>query len=366
MLLYLHPTRQEALTAGETALTRWSLVTDPVTILARHSTDPESVFHISYAPSGQELSLGGISGTPDGVLFAREHFDPHHYRYPNPCVMEWRNWEDFTLARTSPVPHSLPIVMSLACSPDGRWLVVEDEQRLFLLDWQTGKVLSHHIMGWSSVSGLTFDPTSTYLAGVYTEYTSGCLRIFRLVAAAHFLPRSALEDWHTHELVPQDQVIGPMALTLVHECLDRSGIEWSNGRDLADTVGMAAFSLDSHLVIFSLTSPYSRCGVEVVAYEVASGQRRWCARSEEESTGSFALTPDGRALLVPVKGSVLLVYRVEDGMLLQRLPTNLSDPVQALAFDQDGTTLWLATEEALVQYQPQRSGWQAQSAKDEQ
>jgi hypothetical protein len=47
----------------------------------------------------------------------------------------------------------------------------------------------------------------------------------------------------------------------------------------------------------------------------------------------------------------LLVYRSEDGVVLQRLPTNLSEPVQALAFDHEGK-LWLATEERLVQYQP--------------
>jgi hypothetical protein len=58
-------------------------------------------------------------------------------------------------------------------------------------------------------------------------------------------------------------------------------------------------------------------------------------------------------LLVPVQSGDLLVYRVEDGALVQWLPTNLGEPVQALAFDHDGRTLWLATEERMIQYQPQ-------------
>jgi hypothetical protein len=352
MLLYLHPTRHEALTAGATTLTRWSLATDPATILAQSSLAPESVFHRYYAPSSQPLTYGGIVVAPDGMLFVRERFNPHHYHYPDPSVLEWCHWEDFTPTRASPISSSIPELRSLANSSDGHWLVVEDEQRIFLLDWQTGKVLSHHTMGWSSVSGLTFDPTSTYLAGVYTEYTTGCLRIFRLVAAEHFIPRPALEDWRTHELVPQDWVSGRLALTVMHEHLDRTGIAWATGTDLADTVGTAAFSPNSQLVIFSLTSPYSPCGVELVAYEVASGQRRWYARNEAETSGPFVLTPDGRTLLVPVQGSDLLVYRLEDGALLQRLPTGLNEPVQALAYDHDGKTLWLATEEALVPYRP--------------
>jgi hypothetical protein len=49
----------------------------------------------------------------------------------------------------------------------------------------------------------------------------------------------------------------------------------------------------------------------------------------------------------------ILVYSAEDGALMQRLATGLGEPVQALAFDHDGKTLWLATEEKLVQFQSQ-------------
>jgi len=49
----------------------------------------------------------------------------------------------------------------------------------------------------------------------------------------------------------------------------------------------------------------------------------------------------------------LLAYDAENGELLQQLTTGLNEPIQSLAFDQDGRTLWLATEERLVQYLPQ-------------
>ncbi|WP_201362020.1 hypothetical protein [Dictyobacter formicarum] len=51
-----------------------------------------------------------------------------------------------------------------------------------------------------------------------------------------------------------------------------------------------------------------------------------------------------------MQGNKLFLYRVEDGVLIQRLPSELDEPVQALAFDHDGRTLWLATEGALVQH----------------
>lgn len=146
-----------------------------------------------------------------------------------------------------------------------------------------------------------------------------------------------------------------MALSVVHWELDRTGIAWHH-RDLADTACQTAFSPDSQVVIFNLmNSGYSGCGLELVAYEVVSGQRLWCARHEAENTGPFLLSPDGTTLLIPVQGGDLLVYRLADGTLVQRLPTDLGESVQALAFDHDGTTLWLATEETVAQFQPHSS-----------
>src|SRR5260370_40852063 len=75
------------------------------------------------------------------------------------------------------------------------------------------------------------------------------------------------------------------------------------------------------------------------------------------SSGACAFTPDGRLLLVPVQGSELLLHSAQDGTLLQRLQAECGEPVQALAFDHNGTTLWLAGEKTLVQYQTQSQKW---------
>ncbi|GHO83965.1 hypothetical protein [Dictyobacter formicarum] len=70
MLLYLHSTRREALTASETTLTRWSLTTNPATLLTQVSTVPAIFFEHLYDPGGRMHTFGGISCTPDGEFFA--------------------------------------------------------------------------------------------------------------------------------------------------------------------------------------------------------------------------------------------------------------------------------------------------------
>lgn len=180
--------------------------------------------------------------------------------------------------------------------------------------------------------------------------------LWRLDPAEQFVLRPEREEWPSHKCVPQDYVHGNVALTLVHEDLDRTHIAWNRDfadRDLADTACVTAFSPDSRTAVFSLNSSYSRCGLELVAYEVLSGKRLWCARSEQEGSGACAFTPDGRLLLVPVQGGELLVYSAQDGTLLQRLQAGGDELVQVLAFDHHGTTLWLAGEKALWQYQTQ-------------
>jgi len=177
-------------------------------------------------------TYGGITRTPDGEVFALQQPGMGEDGSEGPGVIEWRSFDDLLPARTSVVPEIRCEIESLDSSPDGRWLVIDNNDHIFLLDWHTG-------------------------------------------------------------------------------------------------------------------------GVELVAYEVLSGKRLWRACSEEESTGRWIFTPDGRALLLPVQGSEVLVYDVESGALSQRLRLGLDEPVQALAFDHDGRTLWLATEMALSQYQTQ-------------
>lgn len=353
MQMHLHPTRNEALTASDMAITRWSLTTNPATILAQRSTAPESVFFYMYDPRGRRQTFGGITGCPDGLLFAHEPpKPPHGWWSSDPCVLEWRGFEDLSLARSVTLPHTRCAIGSLACSPDGRWLVLDGIEGLLLLDWQTGEVISRHATRGYSISGLAFDPTSTFVAGVASHDNWGFLMLWRLDPSERFVPRSPVEEWHTHQLLPQDYVSGSMALTLIHESLNREDVEWPNGENLADSAGLAAFSLDSRMVIFSLNSSRSWGDSELVAYEVPSGRQLWCVHYEGESSGPFVFSPDNNILLVPVQGGDLLVYRVEDGEFIRRLSSGLSEPVQALAFDHDGSTLWLATDEALVRYQP--------------
>jgi hypothetical protein len=167
-----------------------------------------------------------------------------------------------------------------------------------------------------------------------------------------FIPRPQGEKGLAQEASP-DEVNGSMALSVVHWELDRTGIAWSY-RDLADSTCQIVFSPDSRMVIFSpMNSSSSGCGLELVAYAVPSGKRLWWTRQQAENSGAFLFSPDGQGVLVPMQSGDLHVYRSEDGTLLQQLSTHLDEPVQALAFDHDGTTLWLATKGQLVQYQSQ-------------
>jgi hypothetical protein len=353
MLLHLHPTRREALTASETTLTRWSLATHPAPILTQVSVAPGALFHVVYDGGGRMQTYGGITRTPDGEVFALQQPGMGEYGSEEPCVIEWRSFDDLLPARTAVVPQTMYEIESLDSSPDGRWLVIGNNDHIFLLDWHTGEVISRHFSGGYATSGLAFDPTSTFVAGLSYADGDGRLKLWRLDPVERFVPRPEREEWPSHKRVPQDYISGTMALTLVHENLDRTGIAWQDHRDLAATECITAFSPDSRVVVFALNSWYSQCGVELVAYEVLSGKRLWRACSEEESTGPWIFTLDGRALLLPVQGSELLVYDVESGTLSQRLRSGLDEPVQALAFDHDGRTLWLATEKALSQYQAQ-------------
>ncbi len=355
MLLHLHPTRPEALTASTTTLTRWSLATNPATILAQMSTAPESVFKFMYDRGGRLLTYGGVTGSPDGLFFAHEQLNPQQQRWADPCVMEWRRWEDLSPVRSISVPHTRSPISSLANSPNGRWLVIEGmdkyEANLLLLDWQTGEVISFEYCydGCQYICGLAFDSTSTFIAGLSFQNEGGALQIWQLDPIEHTVGRPAVKDCRSHEDLPQDDRGDKMILTLVHGWLDREGIAWDR-EDLGGAGCISAFSPDGRIVVFCLYSCEYR--LELVAYEVVSGKRLWCVRDNEvESAGPFTFTPDGSALLVPLESGDLLRYRIEDGTLVQRLPSGLSEPVQALSFAHDGTTLWLATKEALVQYQ---------------
>jgi outer membrane protein assembly factor BamB len=115
---------------------------------------------------------------------------------------------------------------------------------------------------------------------------------------------------------------------------------------------VVAFHPQSCIVVCTVHAPVNGGEGALTAFEVNSGKQLWSTHVEGESVGACLVSPDGSVLLVLEEGGDMLVYRMEDGAYVQRLPSVLSEPVQALAFDQDGSTLWLATEERLVAYQP--------------
>lgn len=352
MQLHLHPTRPEALAASETTLTRWELSTQPATILAQMATVPHSVLGFSHDFFGPLHTFGGITGSPDGTLFVQERPQEEQRRKEGyPPILQWRRWKDFSLARACAHPDLKGEFGGLAHSPDGQWLVLESAGRLYLLDWQTGEILSHHTTDGSSANRMTFDATSTFLAvGVYGE--SVLFELWRLDPAERFVPRPPNRWWPQHLAVGQDEVEGRAALTWLSVEWERVGTTWPD-RYLPEAPGLVAFSPDSRLLLGSVHAPLDVGGYDLAIFEVPSGSLLWTLHEEGVMAGDPIFSPDGRTILVPDLRGDLVVYRAEDGALLQRLPTNLGEPVQALAFDHDGRTLWLATEERLVQYQPQ-------------
>ena len=192
MILHLHPTRREALTAGESTLTRWSLATNPAAKLVQISTAPCPLFDIMSLQDGCKATYGGVTGAPDGDLFALRHWNPQRPQRTDPCVIELRHWKDLPLAKTLTVPQAFGPLDSIGSSPDGRWLVMSTgtPERIFLLDQQTGEVMSHHTTGGYLTTGLTFDPTSTFVAGVACHDAWGHLMLWRLDPAERFVSRS--------------------------------------------------------------------------------------------------------------------------------------------------------------------------------
>lgn len=142
MLLHIHPTRSEALTASETTLTRWSLITNPATILTQVSTAPGRLFDAMIDPGGRMLTYGGLTRTPDGELFALQQPWTRRLRSKDPYVIEWRRWNGLLPERTTTVPQTAYTITSMDSSPNARWLVIDHDDHLFLLDWHTGEVIN--------------------------------------------------------------------------------------------------------------------------------------------------------------------------------------------------------------------------------
>ncbi len=347
MLLHLHPVRSEALTVSERALIRWSIEDQAAIKLVEYTSAEWQLHRPMYIQDGRETQLGGVTGAPDGQMFAMEQPNPQGWRRRNPCVLELRRWDDFSPMQTIPLPDSTCELTSLDTSPDGRWLVAETTARIFLVDRHTGSV-SHVFYGGEYTFGLTFDPTSTVVAGIRSTAGGGSLRLWRLDPVERYVPHPR-SDWE-RQFAPPDRVSGSVVLTDMYGALDRTDIQGPHC-DIGDAEGTVAFTPDGRIVIFSVRSVYSRDNLDLSAYEVASGRRLWAAQGDDDLSSRLVLTPDGQRLIAPTWRGDLLVYRTENGILEYRLPTGLSAPVQALAFDHDGRTLWLATEDQLIPFQ---------------
>jgi WD40 repeat protein len=353
MYLHLHPTRQEALTATKTTLTRWSLDGDAPIILTRHSVSPSRLGRLMYIQDGREVWLGGIvTDAPDGNLFAIDQPLAPGQSWDAPCAIELRKCDDLSLARTIPLPHGSIDLTGLACSPDGRWIIAADDgsEWIHLIDRQTGNV-SHRVYGSTHTTGLAFDPTSTLVAAILSFDGGGALSLLRLETADHYVPQPPPVDPKYGYRLPPDEVSGPAALVYAHRMLDRSDIEWPDG-DLADTAGNAVFSPDGSLVVFCVMSAFCDSPYELSAYDVTSGKPLWRTYGSEECTAPPVFTPAGDSFVMAVQGGELLVYRTEDGTLLKRVASGILEPIESLAFDRDGTRLWLATEDTLTLYRP--------------
>jgi WD40 repeat protein len=394
MQVYLHPTRQQALTLRDNLptapLTLWSLATNPATKLTQRSVPMAG----AYSRNGVLCFGGAITGAADGSFFALAHqSSTQSYSYWSD-QLELCHWHDLSVTHTLTASREEEI-QGLASSPDGRWLVTgsiwASQLRLVLRDRLSGEVMCAHSVSGDNIVGLTFDATSTFVAGIVTTNDDeGRLVLWQLVPVEPFVPgldvRSIREEeWFSLPFHPQDYVPGMMALIpldwdldvteIVHNYYrgfnsDFRPLDWGldlTGIALPFIAGLAVFSSDSRTVIFSLTlSPEDSL---LLAYEVSSGRRLWVTHNEGCGLSPFVLTPNGKALICSNAESYedvrnkrscdLLVYRMDDGTLAQRLPSGLSESVEALLFDHDGATLWLATQEALVQYQspPELKTW---------
>src|ERR1051326_3521725 len=77
-------------------------------------TDPTSLFSLSYDQGGRLHTCGGVTSSPDGILFAHEHLIPQEPVYWGVIpVIDWRHWDDFSRASGTINPLALVTVRSI-------------------------------------------------------------------------------------------------------------------------------------------------------------------------------------------------------------------------------------------------------------
>lgn len=350
--LYLHPTLPEALTVeelspnsfGPCTLTRWSLATTPATPLLQRSIYYD-IF--SYRDNGQLVTTqGGLSAPLDDGSFALISVDPRASL--SKPILEICQWQDLSTLHTIPFPcdNSHAYACSPACSPDGRWLVANMDHILVLFDRLSGEVMSFHQTKWIDIAALAFDGTSRFVAAILYNQGGGDLLLWRLDPIEHSIPHVGNIPNFFDRSLPLDHVWGKVALSRLHSDLS-SKLSSDIIRSFGDLAGDVAFSPDSRMVVFCLAIPDPK--KPMIAYEVPSGRLLWVTHLEHRLT-PFVFAPDGNILVVGNENGELLLYGCDDGNLRRRMSTGLGKPIYALAFDHDGTSMWLVSDNRLVLY----------------
>ena len=317
MILRMHPTRAEALTFDGVAMKRWSLDTRDPAVLAQ------------LAIAGERV--GEISWTTDGEVFAVERRRDEPGRAE--CVVDLRRWETLDVLDTLTIPRSGGSVTGLSLSPDGRWLVVADLfEHIHLIDRHT-RHLSHRAYSSEYTSGIQFDPTSTYVAGVGTFQGGGYLRVWRVDAIEPSNPPKPYEG-NMQEYI-DEEIAGTHVLAKMHEDL-------AGDIDLADTFGAAQFTPDSRVVLFAWYEMTAHGYTNLMACDVASGRRLWYNEPDAVLTATPALTPDGTHFVAPTQENELHYFSLSNGTLARRQQIDVA--VRSLLFNHIDGHLWLTSD----------------------
>ncbi|MEO7002155.1 MAG: WD40 repeat domain-containing protein [Ktedonobacterales bacterium] len=171
--LVIHPTRLEAITAHNTTLTRWSLQNGTPTILTQASDEQRDICALAVAPEGEYVALASLKPAirHDGEI-VRGIVYPYSSDVDEsdgdtflPCEIEVCHWQNLAVAQTILLPDSKASILSMCFSPDGRWIAAADGGGcVYLVDRLNGQIaLTFTDLAGKDVSGLRFDPASTYL-----------------------------------------------------------------------------------------------------------------------------------------------------------------------------------------------------------
>jgi len=292
--IYTHPSRAEALVATTNRLTRWNIASMPTPMYGANLAGPLMV-------------------VPDGTAIV-----PSRYRQAPTGVVEIRTWEDFSLDRVIPIPHSRSSWFSGSFSHDGRWLAVADAyERIYLVEYTADRVIAT-AKGSTGTTGLKFSPDASSLAAVCTAQGGGFIGVWRIGVGGLQIPPLRLES---------------------------SALAWRFDMDMADTGGELAFSPDGRLLAACLTSHWLEAPGVLSLYDVETGRMLWHIAlpdhaNEEGWYTQVLFTPDGTGIVYGTQAGEVAVRQVADGSLADLVQTGAGQETYALALDRLGRGMW--------------------------